>query len=580
MSTFLAIESCLNNADEAKQKIDSVYIQVPNSSDSLEDSNTKCKNGKDDDGDGLTDCKDSECAFTLACPSQIENTAKLCDDGWDNDSMSGADCADFKCAPFPNCRENTKATCSDKIDNDLDSLADCKDSDCASELGCLNEILLDQCQNGKDDDGDSLIDCADSGCAAFSICTIKPVENMFYLCMDSVDNDKDGITDCQDNDCAKTEGCLPEVACTDSHDNDLDGKTDCDDLDCKTNPTCIPESACTDESDNDYDGKVDCADTDCTHTLACIGTCGSAAMAKTAKTTCLPAPQNFITVINKCQFPLWNHILGSGYLINEGKSTIIEPNKSIRFSNIMGGGRVYAYFKDPQGVAKQFAPINDYNAFVEFIFDGEARYSISFVDYISLPVAVRGDGSNCSEQKCSAPMIEWNKALKELCPHELDHQHKTTYTDSMTNNTWTTDLGVCTGSYMWCMEGNPIRDTYDPYCTKMEQAYSGKYPEHPEWKFTGAQLYGGVTPNMPKGLLNDSAWNQVAAWNRGSDPGETRPWLHYREDRKPYNDYAKMIHKDLGCKAYAFSTDDRQDQGGWAHCADTKSFTITWCPDN
>ena len=54
-----------------------------------------CDNGEDDDGDGDTDCADSDCP---ACP-------EICDNGEDDDGDGDVDCVDVDCADADNCQE-------------------------------------------------------------------------------------------------------------------------------------------------------------------------------------------------------------------------------------------------------------------------------------------------------------------------------------------------------------------------------------------------------------------------------------------------------------------------------------------
>jgi hypothetical protein len=57
-----------------------------------------CGDGKDNDGDGLVDCADSDCASAEVC------TKEQCHDGVDNDNDGQVDCADSDC-------ENVDAEC-------------------------------------------------------------------------------------------------------------------------------------------------------------------------------------------------------------------------------------------------------------------------------------------------------------------------------------------------------------------------------------------------------------------------------------------------------------------------------------
>jgi C1A family cysteine protease len=59
-----------------------------------------CNDGSDNDGDGYTDCADSDCfGVDKGCPPENE----VCDDGIDNDQDGAIDCADSDCIDTPVC---------------------------------------------------------------------------------------------------------------------------------------------------------------------------------------------------------------------------------------------------------------------------------------------------------------------------------------------------------------------------------------------------------------------------------------------------------------------------------------------
>lgn len=60
-----------------------------------------CDDGIDNDGDGDTDCADSDCSGDPVC--QPEPDPEVCDDGIDNDGDGDTDCADADCAGDPVC---------------------------------------------------------------------------------------------------------------------------------------------------------------------------------------------------------------------------------------------------------------------------------------------------------------------------------------------------------------------------------------------------------------------------------------------------------------------------------------------
>ena len=56
-----------------------------------------------------------------------EVPAEVCDDGIDNDGDGLVDCEDPDCAGSPEC---IPEICDDALDNDGDGLTDCEDSEC------------------------------------------------------------------------------------------------------------------------------------------------------------------------------------------------------------------------------------------------------------------------------------------------------------------------------------------------------------------------------------------------------------------------------------------------------------------
>ncbi len=101
-----------------------------------------CGDMFDNDGDGLFDCEDSDCAGVEPCGA--ENTLARCTDQIDNDNDGAIDCADSECGGIGSCiPENDLASCSDSIDNDGDGATDCADSGC-SGIGTCPTTLLDE----------------------------------------------------------------------------------------------------------------------------------------------------------------------------------------------------------------------------------------------------------------------------------------------------------------------------------------------------------------------------------------------------------------------------------------------------
>jgi len=91
-----------------------------------------CEDGDDEDGDGLIDCDDPDCAQEECCFVECD-----CTDGIDNDGNGLTDCEEIDCCSNPNnsCNQlptETACNCIDQMDNDGDGLVDCQDPECAA----------------------------------------------------------------------------------------------------------------------------------------------------------------------------------------------------------------------------------------------------------------------------------------------------------------------------------------------------------------------------------------------------------------------------------------------------------------
>jgi hypothetical protein len=262
-------------------------------------------------------CSTGSCPAGKTCSAKLHCvTAEICNNGIDDDGNGLTDCADPDCAKDPACAGKLETNCADKVDNDGDGLTDCADPDCDGQscgVGCVckkgfaTETI---CDDGIDNDGDGYTDCKDIACVKDPACAGQVEQN----CTDGIDNDGDGYTDCNDSDCASDPACVvdcskaprcsdlsqcclmsvpdncgagctcgfgvsftlcvaKETDCGDGIDNDGDGKTDCFDDDCIGSPSC--ETICDDGIDNDGDGKTDCDDKDCAYVPPCCGGFGA-----------------------------------------------------------------------------------------------------------------------------------------------------------------------------------------------------------------------------------------------------------------------------------------------------------------
>jgi len=109
----------------------------------LEQSEERCSDNADNDGNGLVDCADTSCKQFDFCK---ETTEENCSDGQDNDQDNHVDCKDAKCCGFdhcaaePACGEQTAVACADGIDNDNNGLTDCADFSCAQIKACCRRF--------------------------------------------------------------------------------------------------------------------------------------------------------------------------------------------------------------------------------------------------------------------------------------------------------------------------------------------------------------------------------------------------------------------------------------------------------
>ncbi len=99
----------------------------------------------------------------------LEITPDRCRDGVDNDENGLTDCAEPGCQSFSFCQERTEEACRDRVDNDRDGAFDCDDPDCAVWTAC-SESLQGACADGLDNNGNGLADCRDFTCQADPHC--------------------------------------------------------------------------------------------------------------------------------------------------------------------------------------------------------------------------------------------------------------------------------------------------------------------------------------------------------------------------------------------------------------------------
>jgi len=187
---------------------------------------------------------DSTCSND--CTKQIQEVGTLCVNGKDDDGDGATDCDDSGCATYFQC---VQEDCSNQVDDNGDGLTDCDDPTCAGQTACVPET----CDNGQDDNNDGHTDCQDQQCIDDPVCSGTE------LCWNGLDDNNDGLTDCDDAQCVDESSCANDENpahdnCSDSLDNDDDGWVDCAD------PGCFNKHPC-DESTCEADASVALATT-------------------------------------------------------------------------------------------------------------------------------------------------------------------------------------------------------------------------------------------------------------------------------------------------------------------------------
>lgn len=236
--------------------------QDPNQTGNKWESN--CSNGIDDDGDGVSDCADSDC-----------NNAANCDagDGYCCSAQGTKGCMDeagenYVCACDSYCCNTAwDATCA----TEYTTVGALSGYPCTTGFG--GKCAESNCTDGIDDSvpANGKIDCQDAACATLAICNAAPLSGgscctshaspgcrdkavQYYVCSDPAGP---GLTAC----CSSTWGsscvsavkskytCIEaedELQCGDGIDNDGNGSTDTSDFSCKGKPGgYIKRSCCT-----------------------------------------------------------------------------------------------------------------------------------------------------------------------------------------------------------------------------------------------------------------------------------------------------------------------------------------------
>jgi hypothetical protein len=277
-----------------------------------------CTNGVDDDGDGLTDCEDPDCAELPTC-----ELVEICNnEGVDDDGDGLADCDDPDCFDNPYCLE---LVCDDAEDNDGNGLVDCDDPMCVNMPGCVSSTNcvpsnLLQCGDSVDGSTAGRLDNFDTypclpgtfsgGERYFQVQAIPGQVVTLALNDYSTNQDLQLVvltSGDQTSGCDVNDPCYgPDLTATADQEVELT-------VDAILNLWVIVDSAtaggglfdlavicaaaheldCENGIDEDGDGLTDCMDPDCINTAACLYWWADAGVACQANVDCAPSSDHF-----------------------------------------------------------------------------------------------------------------------------------------------------------------------------------------------------------------------------------------------------------------------------------------------
>ncbi|HEX3775796.1 MAG TPA: beta-1,3-glucanase family protein [Polyangiaceae bacterium] len=276
----------------------------------------------------------------------------------------------------------------------------------------------------------------------------------------------------------------------------------------------------------------------------------------------LPAPQNpaglVLRLMNNCPQDLWVHANGI-------------PNGVVELAGKQAGQAPTEQVYDWPGLSGRMSvnegSANGYNVnFIEMNANKQAlNVNLSNVDWVGLPVEVRGNDPSKCLTACYTPLAQ----MMNGCPQQLlDTTHH-----------------VCQAPKDWCANAN---NAQDPLCTALDAAGAAVIANDPKCKAggsidaagTGWKIYGCAGNN------NENFWDQnpycCAEVNRGylsdvNDPAkdETQNCNYYKTmPFSTYSAYAQTV-----CPfVYSFAYDDVNNQSGFQSCQGATEMDVTWCP--
>ncbi len=272
----------------------------------------------------------------------------------------------------------------------------------------------------------------------------------------------------------------------------------------------------------------------------------------------LPAPANpaglILRLMNNCPLDLW--VSGNNLPAVELKPRVagMPPSEVVKDWPGGGAGRLTAYLNSANGFNINFM---EFNAAKGVALNAD----LSNVDWVGLPVEIRGSGGTPCSMGCYQPYAY----MMDACPPQLlDKTHN-----------------ICQAPKNWCALGNNYTD---PLCQTIVTAAKAVVANDPKCA-GGAADVGDMNAANIYGC-GGNFWNNspycCAEVTRGyktdvNDPGKdpTQNCNYYKE--MPYSTYSAYS-QGICPFIYSYAYDDYNAQSGFAGCNGALEMDITYCP--
>ena len=304
--------------------------------------------------------------------------------------------------------------------------------------------------------------------------------------------------------------------------------------------------------------------------LFCLGIVSAVALPARAQT--YP-----VTITNSCDYQIY--VLGTPQSGDRPYTTLTSTQSTVYTLNLPSSvARIYGCWNDVTGHFDDPVTLAKNCAWVELTVgaNGNLFSNITYVDYISIPMAIAaGGGFACIPATSSVTTFFDESTVQQQCPTKLAPSLTTPSNDK-----------ACMSPFHLCSDsdGRPG----DPSCTLFDSIIStcvttpSQYP--------GCAGGSGTNTVDVYGCRPTTFWSTTAgepfcmAINRGILPSyadQSNPSTFYPANGT-FNAYGAFIHKHLpgAGPVFAISFDDYPstlNQGGYVNCQTSTSYSINFC---